>query len=71
MDIKMRLLKLNKTQRELIPELEARFSLYVTPDVLSRIIRGKRSSLSCDAVLAAVYEILKRWEKDAEGGDAK
>lgn len=71
MDIKIRLLKLGKTQRELIPELENRYSLYVTPDVLSRIIRGKRSSLSCDAVLSAVYEILGRWEKEAEGGVAK
>ena len=61
MDIKIRLLRLGKKQVDLIPALRE-YGLYVTADVLCRIINGTRQSLANMAVLSAIYEILRKWE---------
>lgn len=67
MGIKIRLLRLGKRQKDLLMPL-ADLGIYITKDVLSRIINGKRS---CPNVLAAIQRILREWEQAHTAPDEK
>ena len=59
MGIKIRLLQLGKRQKDLLSPL-ADLGIYITKDVLSRVINGKRS---CPEVMVAIQKILWEWEQ--------
>lgn len=63
-DIKVRLLKLGKKQRDLIPEL-AKLGIKATPPEISDALSGRYQKPKLDMILSACNEIVSEWEKEA------
>lgn len=66
MSIKVRLLKLNKRQVDLLDEIRKRGYPKLDQSVLSRYVNGRVISPQSQSVLAICEKILNEWEKSAE-----
>ena len=62
-DLKLRLVKLDKRQVDIIKEL-AKQNIIVSPAELSGFIAGYRTGAKADLVLAEADKIVRRWEDE-------
>ena len=60
--IKVKLIELNKKQKELLPELRDR-GFNVSGSELSAIITRSQQGPKADAVLSAIEDIIAKWEE--------
>lgn len=63
MEFKIRLMRLNKKQIELVGEIRERAKIKLDPTEFSTYINHPTGSPKCDLVLKAANEILGEWEE--------
>ncbi len=63
MNIKIKLLELNKKQVDLLDEIRKRGYPKLDPSVLSRYINGRDVTPQAKAVLSICEDVLNEWEK--------
>ena len=66
LEIKIRLMRIGKKQKDLIPELRKK-DININPPYLSNILTGVREGKESIMILQQCDEIISEWERQATG----